>query len=263
MNVWNDLIKLFFQMDIKNSMLEQALQKISDYLKKPSENMRMQAEVTCMNVISELMNLTGIKVSLKEEDLLYFHAKKIDAADYYAPFDTFRPNLRRNVESLFNMRTYLLQQPQTKEELWAMCQTNVQCHLLSKQLDYLGLNHFVVESKMIEEEKVIFKDMLKTLPTYSQIAVWEEDISILNAKIEKIFQDYESMVSWYARTVGENFSNLLKEKENAEKKLNSVGCDHKTFENIVNKIERDIQISAKMTRLERAALWDKMNLLHD
>ncbi len=259
MDVWNDLIKLFSQMDIKNSIFEQVLQKISTYLEQPSENLRMQAEVTCTNAISELMNLTGVKVCLKEEDLLYFHKKKIDAADYYAPFDTFRPSLRGDVDSLFNMRTYLLQQPQTQKELWNMCQMNAQCHLLSKQLDYLGLNHFAVESKMTEEEKAIFKNMFKELSTYCQTAVWEEDICILNAKIEKTFQDYENMVSWYAKTVGENFSDLLKEKEDAKKKLNSVGCDHATFDNIVNKIERNAQISTKMTRLERASLWDKMS----
>lgn len=262
MDIWNNLIRLFSQMDTKNGIFEGVLEKICDYLKEPSENTQTQAEAACTDAANALIKLTGIKVCFQEEDLRYFHENKIDAADYCAPFDTFLPFLRADTESLLNMQIYLLQQPETEQELRNMYQMNCQCHLLNRQIDYLGLNHFVVESGMTEEETVMFRNMLETLPTYSQVAVWEEDISILNAKIEKTFQDYESLVSQYARTVGEDFSSLLKEKEEVEKKLDSVGCDHQTFERIVEKIERNAQISTKITRLERAVAWEKARL-HD
>lgn len=135
-----------------------------------------------------------------------------------------------------------------------MQQMNCQSHLLCRQIDYLGLNHFVVESKLTKAETAKFQDMLATLPSFSQVAVWETDLSILNAKIEKTFQDYENLVSQYAKTVGEHYSDYLKEKEFEEKKLSSFGCDHKTFEKIIDKIEHSSQMSVQITKLERAEL---------
>lgn len=121
----------------------------------------------------------------------------------------------------------------------------------------MGLNHFSVESKLTKAETAKFQNMLEALPSFSQIAVWETDLSILNAKFEKTFQDYESAVSQYARTVGENFSDYLKEKENAAEKLRPFGYDDDMFEEFVSKIERNVEMLGKVTRLERSELWAK------
>lgn len=228
MNVWEKLIKLFIQMDIGNGIFEEALWKIGEYLKDLSESTRMQAEMACG-----------------------------DAADYCAPFDSFQTKIRSNADSLCTMREYLRQQPQTEAVLRQTYQMNCLSHLLGKQIDYLALNQFSLESELTEAETAKFHNMLEKLPSFAHIAVWEADLSILNAKIEKTFQDYENAVSQYARTVGENFVDYLKEKEAAAEKLKPFGYDDDMFEAFVGKIERNVEISGKRSRLERSELWMK------
>jgi len=257
MNVWENLIQLFIQMDIGNRIFEKALQKIGKYLKDLSENTRIQAEIACNAATNALLVIKGVKNNLREKDLQYFSERKIDAADYCAPFDSFQSMLRSNADSLCTMREYLRQQPQTEMVLRQTYQMNCRSHLLSKQIDYLGLNHFSLESKLTETETTKFQNMLEVLPSFSQIAVWETNISILNAKIEKTFQDYESAVSQYARTVGENFAGYLKEKENAAEKLRPLGYDGNIFTEFVDKIERNAEMQGKISGLERSELWTK------
>lgn len=261
MNVWEKLIKLFIKMDIGNRIFEEALQKIDEYLKDLTENTRVQAETECNDAVDALLVLKGVKSNLGEEDLQYFNERKIDAADYCAPFDSFQSKMRSNADSLCTMRGYLRQQPQTETVLRQTYQMNCLSHLLSKQIDYLGLNQFALESKLTEAETAIFQNMLETLSSFSQIAVWETDLSILNAKIEKTFQDYENAVSQYARTVGENFSDYLKEKENAAERLRIAGYDDDVLEELVSKIERNVEMSGRVTRLERSELWKKADSL--
>lgn len=257
MKVWENLINLFIQMDIGNRIFEEALQKIGEYLKDLSENTRVQAETVCGDAADALLVLKGVKSNLGEEDLQYFYERKIDAADYCAPFDSFQSKMRSNADSLCTMRGYLRQQPQTEAVLRQTYQMNSLSHLLSKQIDYLGLNQFSLESKLAEAETTKFQNMLEALSSFSQIAVWETDLSILNAKIEKTFQDYENAVSQYARTVGENFVDYLKEKESAAEKLRPLGYDDDMFEEFVSKIERNVEMLGKVSRLERSELWTK------
>ncbi|MCH5248326.1 MAG: hypothetical protein J1E98_00265 [Lachnospiraceae bacterium] len=257
MNAWENLIQLFTQIDIGNRVFEEALQKIGEYLKDLSEHTRVQAETVCNDAANTLLGVRGVKSNLTEEDLQCFYERKIDAADYCAPFDSFRSVLRSDADSLCTMREYLKCQPQTESVLRQTYLMNCRSHLLSKQIDYIGLNHFSVESKLTETETSKFKNMLETLPTFSQVAVWETDLPILNAKLEKIFQDYEREVSQYSRTVGENFSDYLKEKENAAEKLKMVGYDDDVFEELVSKIERNVEMLGRITRLERLELCKK------
>lgn len=257
MNVWEKLIKLFIQMDIGNRIFEEALRKIGEYLKDLSESTRMQAEMACGDAADALLVLKGVKSNLGEDDLKYFYERKIDAADYCAPFDSFQPKIRSDADSLCTMRGYLRQQPQTEAVLRQTYQMNCLSHLLGKQIDYLGLNQFSLESELTEAETTTFHNMLEKLPSFSQIAVWEADLSILNAKVEKTFQDYENAVSQYARTVGENFVDYLKEKEAAAEKLKPLGYDDDMFEAFVGKIERNVEILGKRSRLERSELWMK------
>lgn len=261
MNVWDNLIQLFTQMDIGNRVYEEALQKIGEYLKDLSENARAQAETACNDATNALLGIKEIKSNLTEEDLQYFYERKIDAADYCAPFDSFLSMLRSDAGSLYTMQEYLQNQPQTESVLRQTYQTNCRSHLLSKQIDYLGLNHFSVESKLTEGETIKFQNMLEALPTFSQVAAWETELSILNAKLEKTFQDYEREISQYARTVGENFSDYLKEKENAAERLRLAGYDDDEFEELVGKIERNVEMLGKVTRLEQSELWRKQDPL--
>ena len=115
----------------------------------------------------------------------------------------------------------------------------------------------LTENTRVQAETAKFQNMLETLCSFSRIAVWETDLSILNAKIEKTFQDYENAVSQYARTVGENFADYLKEKENAAEKLRPLGYDDDMFEEFVSKIERNVEMLGKISRLERSELWKK------
>ena len=257
MDAWENLIQLFIQMDIGNRIFEEALEKIGEYLKDMSENKRVQAETICNDAANALLGVKGVKSNLTEEDLQCFYDRKIDAADYCAPFDTFRSVLRSDTDSLYTMREYLKCQPQTELVLRQTYLMNCRSHLLNKQVDYIGLNHFSVESKLTEAETLKFKNMLETLPTFSQVAVWETDLSILNAKLEKIFQDYEREVSQYSRTVGENFSDYLKEKENAAEQLKMAGYDDDVFKELVCKIEHEVEMSGRVMRLERSELWKK------
>lgn len=257
MKVWENLIQLIMQMDIGNRIFEEALKKIGDYLTDLSENTREQAETVCKDAVKALLGVKGVKNNLTEEDLQYFYERQIDAADYCAPFDSFRSLLRSDADSLCTMREYLLHQPQTEPVLRQTYQMNCRSHLFSKQITYMGLNHFSVESKLTEAETLKFQNMLETLPTFSQVAVWETDLFILNAKFEKTFQDYENEVSQYARTVGENFSDYLKEKEDAAEKLRMVGYDDDVLEELVSKIERNVEMSGNVTRLERSELWKR------
>lgn len=175
MNVWEQLIRLFIQMDIGNRIFEEALRKIGEYLKDLSESTRMQAQMACG-----------------------------DAADYCAPFDSFQPKIRGNADSLCTMRGYLRQQPQTEAVLRQTYQMNCLSHLLGKQIDYLALNQFTLESELTEAEAAIFQNMLE--------------------------------------------------------KLKQLGYDDDMFEAFVGKIERNVEISGKQSRLERSELWTKADL---
>lgn len=259
MGAWDDLRQLFRKMDLRNKFFENALEEIGKYLKDLSETTRVRAVDTCNDSINALLELKVIKPDLTEEDLQYFFNRKIDAADYCAPFDSFQSFLRSDVDSLCTMREYLRQQPQTETVLCQTYQTNCQSHLLSKQIDYLSLNHFVIESRLTEEETTGFRNMLDSLSTFAHIAVWEADLAMLNAKLEKTFQDYEITVSQYARTLGENFTDYLKEKKNAAEKLKMYGYDDAAFEELAKKIESDVENAGIATRLGRSQMWKDMN----
>ena len=260
MKAWDNLIILFTQMDRGNRIFEEALQKVDNYLKDLSEDTRVRAETACIDAANALLELEKIRVNLSEEDLQNFYERKIDAADYCAPFDSFRSFLRSNADSLCFMQGYL-QQPSTESALRQTYLMDYQSHILSKQIDYLSLNNFVLESNLTEKEAAKFQDMLETLPSFSQIAVWETDLSILNAKLEKTFQDYENNISQYSRNVGEHFSSYLQEINTAAQKLKTLGYNDKMFEELIKKIEHNAELMGKSTMLEQSELWKKADSL--
>lgn len=192
-------------MDIRLSLVENALRVAESYIDNPGEQTLEAAKRACMVSIAQIAELPSPESSLTAEERGRLIKLGLNMADYDVPFQYTDYYKHENIQTLTLLSYYLSGAPSQNEILKYVVNFNLRYQALDRKLEYIGLNDLFckIDSKELEDFKTDYLPGLATL--CADGLPWETDSAVLESKANYWFAEMEDDIDDYADFLGEQY----------------------------------------------------------